>query len=201
MLFTVKDDLRIIKKLKLTPRQLIFLKILMPDPRLPTEGERRREVFARSLEYQELSPLSADELADLISRDMIVDLNKPGAAVYYDSFDINDKFKRHFALKIIGTKAEELVEAYPTKLRLDGSLDSFNARNAGPEEIAEDYLKAIKDDDKVHDRILDSIKWATDNNVLSIGLKKFVTTRHWHYIEELRKRSGSSKDYSDVRIG
>jgi len=196
MIFSVKDDLRLIRELKLTPKQLMFIKMLIPNPTV-SEGNARRESYALSLEFQDLCPLTADELLDLISRDIILDLNDGKGPIYYDCYEINHKYMKLFSLKVTG-KASQLVDAYP--FDIDNGTLQFKSKDAGPEEIAEMYLKAIHNNDEEHERVMDDLEWAKKNNALSTGIKKFVATKYWLHIRELRKKKPNA-DLSHVRIG
>lgn len=196
MLYTVKEDLELCKEFKITPRQLMFIKMLVKDPSME-DGEWRKLSYAMSNEFQDKVGLSAHELADLIARDIIIDYNTIGSKIFYDCYEINPKFSHKFMLKV-RPMASELEDAYPSFLLINGQ--KYIARNASAEEIAPMYLKAIEKNPEEHKRVIDDLKWAVENNVLSIGLRKFVDTKFWKAIRELRENGDNAKHTSDVRI-
>lgn len=197
MLFTVKEDLTLMRELKLSPKQLILIKMLVRNPSMD-EREWKLSSYAMSNEFQKLSPLSADELADLMSRDIIIDLNTSSDKMYYDCYEIGRKYQHKFTLAVVGMPSE-LADAYPREGTI-GDGRKFNARDAGANEIAMEYMKAIDKDEKNHAQVMDDLKWAKDNEKIGVGLKKFVNTKYWLYIRELRKRV-NPKLVSNVRIG
>jgi len=196
MLFTVKQDLELCKEFKVNPRQLMFIKMLVKNPSME-ESAWRRHSYAMSLEFQDVIGLSADELSDLISRNIIVDHNTIGSKVYYDCFEIDPKFTHKFSLKVYPMPAQ-LEEAYPYYTIIENRR--YTIRNASAQEISENYLRGINNDEKEHERILDDIKWAVENKALNIGLKKFVDIKYWNAIRELRKSNDLSRIQSDVTI-
>lgn len=195
MLYTVKEDLELCKEFKISPRQLMFVKMLVKDPGIE-DKEWKKKSYAMSLEFQDRIKMSADELSDLIARDIIVDYNTVGSPIYYDCYEINEKFNHKFALKVY-PMSSQLFDIYPKF----GVIDSqrYSLRNASPEEIAPSYMKAIGKNPEEHDRIIDDVKWAVEKDCLKIGLKKFVDTKHWEAIRELRK-TNTTNFVSDVKI-
>lgn len=196
MLFTVKQDLELCKEFKFTPRQLMFVKMLVRDPAME-ESAWRRHSYAMSLEYQDRIGMSADELSDLISRDIIKDLNPIGSKIYYDCFEINEDLLYKFSLKVYPMPAQ-LEDAYPYHVFIGNNR--YTIKNASAQEIGENYLRAINNNEEEHKRILDDVKWAVENKCLNIGLRKFVDIKYWFAIRELRKSNDLSKIQSDVTI-
>lgn len=196
MLFTVKEDLILLRELKLTVNQLMFIKMLVRDF---SQDERtwRRSSYAMSLEFQTLCPLSAEELGSLIERDIVIDLNDGKGKIYYDCFEINPKYQRKFALKITGMPSD-LASAYPYEI--DTGTFKFLGKDASAEEIGIDYLKAINKSEEEHERVMDDLRWAIEYNKLECGLKKFVKIRYWLHIRDLRTRI-NPKPISDVQLG
>jgi hypothetical protein len=197
MLYTVKEDLDLVRDLKVTPRQLMFIKMLVKDHTVASD-EWRRLSYAMSLEFQDLTPLSTEELIDLIARDIVIDLNKIGGPIFYDCYEINPKFLRKFTLKVTGLPTH-LCDTYPRFFEMNGS--KFNAQDAGAEEIARTYLNHINKDEEEHERIIDDIEWAKENEFIKMGIKKFVNTRNWLSIRELRGNAISVKRVDNGRIG
>lgn len=184
MLFTVEDDLEIMRNMKLTTRQLMFVKMLVPDDSLP-ESEARRKIYRMALEFQDMCPLSGEELMDMVSREVIFDLNSVGSVVTYDSYEISPQYLHKFKLKVVGMPTQ-LFNTYPNFFQ--GGDVTYNAKDAGPEEIAPIYLRSIVKDEEEHRKILADVQWAKENRQIRTGIKKFVATRGWEGIRELRKK-------------
>lgn len=197
MLFDAKKDLEILAKLKLTTRQLMFIKILIPDRSL-NDVEQRRSVYAMALKYQDLCPLSHDEMADLMSREVVINHNKIGADQYYDNYEINPKYMKYFSLKVIGYPSA-LIDEYPKWVSFSDGR-KFNGIDASAVDIAKEYISAINDDEEEHNKVVEDVKWAIKNDEINCGILKFVKTKRWLAIRELRENL-SSKTFTDVKIG
>jgi hypothetical protein len=192
MLFTVEDDLRLLKELKLTANQLLFVKMLAPDPTFDG-ADWKKQSYKMALEFQNTTKgLTPNELADLIARDVIIDLNDNGKS-FYDYYELSPKFLRYFSLKVYPMPTQ-LMDAYPTRFKgSDGRF--FLGITASAEEIAKDYLRFINNDVEEHGRVLDDIAWGIKNDAIKLGLKKFVLTKYWLVIREVRlKKQNISND-------
>ena len=196
MLFTVKEDLALIRELKINVNQLMFVKMLVRDFS-KSEREWAKESYAMSLEFQHLCPLSAEELMDLLQRDIIINLNDNKGKILYSDFEINPKYQRKFVLKVTGMPTE-LCDAYPYEI--DNNQFKFFARNISAEDVAKTYLKAINNNREEHEEILKDIKWAVENRALPVGLKAFVESKYWIHIRMLRIKS-PAKSLGDVELG
>lgn len=194
MLFTIKDDINICSNLNLTPTQLMFIKMLIPDIAYD-EDKRRKESYSLSLKYQsELGGLSAVELSDLVSRDIIINHNDFGK-FFLEYFEINPKFLNLFTLQVYPMPAE-LHDKYPNFFNVGGK--NYVAKSVSPGEIAEDYLKAINNDPEEHKRVLEDVEWAKVNNGIVLGIKKFVVAKFWLAIREQRRKGGTVRDVKIV---
>ena len=177
MLFTVKQDLELLRTLNLTTRQLMFVKMIIPDDSIEESVWKRRS-YAMALEFQDLCPMEHEELIDLITRDIVVDYNDLGQRITYDNYEVNPKYLAKFKISVIG-KPSQLFNTYPNFF--DNGTVRYNAKDAGPEEFAPMYLKAIEDDDEE-------------------GIKKFVSTRGWNGIRELRLKE-KKVTFNDSSLG
>lgn len=196
MLYTVREDLNLCVDLKLTPRQLMFIKMLVKDPSMD-EGQWRKASYAMALQFQqEVGGLTDKELDDLIDRKIILDYNSPGDH-YYDSYEIEPKFAHKFTLKVYPL-VSQLCDEYPYIIKIEGG--EFVGRNVTEAEISVEYMRAINKNPEEHSRVLDDLRWAKKNNALAMGLKKFVGTKYWNAIREIRKEREQKKGGTDVRI-
>lgn len=195
MLHTIEDDVELCKEFKLTPAQLMFVKMLVRDPTYDDlEWKRIRRRLAS--DYQKyVGGLTPGELADLISRDIILDDNDMGETVlaYYE---INPKFSNKFTLKVY-PMASELQDRYPARFR-GSNGEWYIGVTVSAEEIAKDYLRAINNDPEEHKRVMEDLEWAKKNNAIIVGLKKFVLSKYWKVIRETRSKN--SNHSTDVTI-
>lgn len=195
MLHTIEEDIALCKEFKLTAAQLFFLKMLVKDPAYD-EAEWRKKSRHLRAEYQRiLGGLSAEELADLVSREIIIDDNDIGQTVL-SFYEINPTFASRFELKVYPMPME-LLDRYPARFRgSDGRW--YIGITSSAQEIAMDYLRAINNDPEEHKLVMEDLEWAKKNNGIVVGLKKFVLTRYWRVIREARKKNSTQS--SDVQI-
>ena len=195
MLFNVDEDLKLCHELKLTPKQLMFVKILFRDPGLDDKDWRLKS-YEMSLRLQDVAPLTGKELQDMIDRDIIIDLNDNSGKVYYDSFEINPKYKKKFAMEIVSW-VSELFDVYPRFFYMEGRR--FNAITTSEDEISKFYLKSINKNRELHEEIVSLVKDAERNNAITMGIEKFIKTKHWLSLRVLKQESKSITN--DSKLG
>lgn len=195
MLFNIEEDLNLCQELKLTARQLMFIKILYRDPKLDKK-EWRLKSYEMSLRFQDLSPLTTDELNDMVERDIIIDLNTGNGKIYYDSFEINPRYKKKFSMNIVSW-VSELFDVYPKFFYMEGRR--FNAITTSEDDIAECYLKAIGKRRDVHEEVILLIKEAADDSAITMGIEKFIKTKHWLSLRVLKQES--KRITNDSKLG
>ena len=195
MLHTVEDDIALCREFKLTPAQLMFVKMLVPDPTYD-DSEWKKKSYKMAIEYQKATKgLKPEEIADLISRDIIIDHNDYGKCEY-DYYEINPKFRKHFHLKVY-PMPRELFDSYPIEIQShDGR--KFVGRTCSEYEMAKDYLRAINNDPEEHKQVMADLMWGKENKKILVGLKKFVTTRYWLLLRD--KRNTQQSNTSNVTI-
>ena len=197
MLYTVEKDLELCEKFKLKANQLFFLKILVGDPSLGEE-ENKQRLRKQAIKFQTVfkgATISANDLADLLNRGIIIDNNLTGTFLY-DDLELSGEWYEKLKLSI-NPFANQLFEAYPYEIVVE--TKKFIGRNTSPEKIALKYNKAIKEDVVKHKEVLSLIKWGIENNLLNIGLDKFVDVKYWTLLAEKRKL-GSNITRSNVTI-
>lgn len=194
MLFTIKQDLELCKKFKLNPRQLMFMKILVPNRTL-SQKEASLESYAMSHQFEQEIKFNYEEITDLVGRGFVLDFSN-GKPATLDHYEIHPNFVNHFQLAIYGMP-QELFDAYP-KFFIGKEGQKFIGRSAGPEEIAVSYIKGIGNKEEEHRKVLEDVAWAVKNNAINVGLDKFVKTRYWEAIREIRTKTRPARE---VKLG
>ena len=198
MVHTVREDLDLCVEFKITPKQLMFIKMLIPDLSLQ-QPERRKSSWKMAFEFQDkLGGLSAEEIADLVGKDMIIDSNERGQT-QHDYYEINPAYQHRFTVKAEGGMPGELFKVYPAFFK-DGQGKEYIAKNCGVHDIALPYIKAIGKDKELHEQIISDVKWAVSSNAIPMGLRKFVDTHYWEALHQIRIRSTHKVNNSDVTI-
>jgi len=197
MLYTVEDDIELCNKFELSPSQLMFVKTLVPDLSYEDEKTRRIKAHELCMRYEKvikgITPLA---LADLISREIIIDYNTIGQ-MKHEYYEINKSFSKHFELAIYPMPAQ-LFDAYPGFIFINGQR--YTGRNVSQEEIAKEYLRAIKNNEDEHQEVLKDLEWAKEKEAIKMGLKKFVLSRFWIELRELRLKNNDNQEHNDIKI-
>lgn len=182
--YTLKNDLEILKSLDINSTQLLILKLL-------SEAEEDRTVLYKlSKEMAELKLFNWNYVADLISRDIILDHNssdfsKP-SPMYFDYMEINPKYLKKFTT--LTHKAKEVIKLYPRLIEINGK--NFNLVNVGYVDLAEMYKENLEFTGFEHEEVLELIKWGKENKQINVGLEKFTKTQYWVLLKELKESSG-----------
>ena len=198
MLYTIKEDLELCERFKLSPKQLMFLKIMIGDPS-KIEGEQAKEIRKLAVKFQTVFKkcnITPDELSDLISRDILEDYNKPGET-FFDMYELSGLWRNKLRLAVY-PMPQELFDTYPLTITVQGKL--FNGRNASPEDFAMTYLSAIGKDGDEHKKVLEDVEWATTHQLLTVGLEKFVKTRYWDHIRMIREKDSQRGGFNNVTV-
>ena len=195
MLHSVKDDLNLCRDLNVTPKQLMFVKMLYKNPSM-SERDWQLQSDAMTMEFQDVCPFDEKELNDLIERKIITDLNTPNARTFYDCFEINPKFQKLFSLKVVPW-VSQIVDSYPRFFHMEGKR--FNAVTVSAEEIAEVYIRAIDNKQEMHEEVLRVLEWAKENEMIKMGVEKFIKTKHWLSLKLLNNES--KRNVNDAKLG
>ena len=193
------------QKLNLTPWQLVFVKILV--------DENPRTVYANNLRFQdiifntyktghkyakeigntklartyaklnnEMRDIVIEQIDDLIEREIIVDHNPKGEKKH-ENYEINPRYVPKFSIAVMGMPSQ-LHDAYPHHF----GEKKFPAKSCSEQEIAVDYLRNIGNSEEEHLRVLEDVRWAKENNQITMGLVKFVQSKNWMAIREQREK-------------
>ena len=171
---------------------------MIGDPR-KTEGDQVIESKKLLLQFQSVFSkklITADELADLISRDIIIDYNNDGE-VYFDRYELSGKWRNKLRLAVYPMPAE-LWDKYPISITVQNK--SCSAKNASEVDIAQPYLRAINKDPEEHQKVLKDLEWAVDNNESNLGLKKFVESKYWLHIRAIRDNKIDKSAFNNINI-
>lgn len=92
---------------------------------------------------------------------------------------------------------DQLLEIYPSKTMIDGRMARLNTIS-NYQQLSNQYAKFVKTK-KLHRRVLRLVEWASKNNMLTVGIEKFVNSRLWEQLEEdYRETIVSDSNDSDL---
>lgn len=93
---------------------------------------------------------------------------------------------------------DELFQHYPSHIPVDGK--QMSGRSGDYDQMSLKYAELLKKSPKLHAHILELVDWAVANNLITMGLNKFLHSREWLGLEELRAKGfqGGTYDNADV---
>jgi len=176
---------------QITSRQFLLLWCLFNDP-LYKHYVKERGKTKKLLVYGDSNSLAALRLADNITmedinvlkeKELIIDLNQ-GKTFYFDQLFLTQKFCDKFFIS--RDAFEELWEEYPTTILIQDKV--IPARSGDYDVLKEKYLSTIGKDKSLHESILRTLVKAKELGIISIGIEKFILSRHWDTFNDMMGR-------------
>lgn len=102
------------------------------------------------------------------------------------------------------TRWDEFVQAYPSR------VPNFNNPN-GPDinlqtvaepgawEALENFYRKIVRTKVLHDQIIDLIRWAERHGYINMNISKFVASKHWEVLMEMRREKNEPSMRLDLK--
>ena len=176
----------VLSELNLTANQFLLCHLLYDDFLEDTKGTRNKKAISALFKYaaEKHRAWKTEELDDLIEKGFLVNRNPPNKKDP-DLLEVTEKFIN----LVYGTKRRfyEIWEIYPKIIPSFGTAgDYIKLKVCDPEELEEIYNKVVKTN-KLHDHVMDILKWAIRNNQINVSIVNFVRSRHWETLEELQK--------------
>lgn len=169
-------------------------------PNDPSEGRAIANLYRYAENCRGWTPT---EIANLEKKGLIVNKNpyKDGRRLSQpDMMQVTDLFcDSIFAPE---TRWDEFVQAYPV------SVPNFHdprkpeiplqmVQSPGDWEALEDFYSKVVKTKVLHDMVVDLVKWGTKEGYINMNISKFVSSKHWNVLKELRQRKGSTSDKFD----
>lgn len=131
--------------------------------------------------YNERGAFDRDELRDLEDRGYVVNMNK-GSDTFADMYVVTDKFKD-------GIYAEELVlwqeilSTYPQWIFIEGKR--LPAQSTDLDLLRVIYFTKIGKSLKKHKEIVDLLIYASDHDLINMGIEKWIKGEQWKSIRQI----------------
>ena len=141
----------------------------------------------------ERGPFSRKELKDLETRGYIINKNV-GEDTYADMYELTPKFTK----EIFGEQSlmwEELINTYPQFIFIDGKR--IPAQSTDLDELKNIYFNKIGHSVKTHKKIVDLLIYASDHDLVNMGIEKWVKGEQWKAIEHLINEKPSKDALSE----
>lgn len=144
---------------------------------------------------------SEGSIKKLLDKNFIFSMNKYNASKnrddhYPDFYLPTTTFKEIIAFEL-EEAFEEVLALYPPFINIDGK--NIPAKSCDIEALSTIYCRMIKDNIKTHEEVLDLLKYAVDNSMISMGIEKWVKSRQWETIRQAKVNNIEKFDFtSDI---
>lgn len=196
----LKEEINIYINSGLTPTELFVLRLLF----LAIDGEKQY-----LLNY--LSNLSnGKELFRQVLESLVVKkvinstfrIPQEGESLNYKNIPFNKNFIKMY-IRESNELGKEFFDAYPPFININGKLCSIkNFTKAGLfsfEDFCVFYSKQIKLASVTHERVMEALLFASENNLINYTIIEFIASKKWEEIEYIRN-SGNINGYNNSEL-
>jgi len=183
---------------EITTKQLVYCLLLHHDKKYGRKQGTAKIVRPLSQLYKyytNIEQFTRSELQDLIDKGLLI---KNGEKFKPDQLEVTDRFvKDWYGDKY---KFEGLEEVYPKW------VPNFN-NPSGPDvnlmmisdrqKLMQTYNSLVKTY-KMHNRVLAVVQWAKERDLIKVGIEKFVHSKHWEDLIELRDKDEQMTNYTNI---
>lgn len=125
-----------------------------------------------------------------------------GESLNYKNIPFNKNFIKMY-IRESNEIGKELFEEYPPFINIGGklcSIKNFTKANLFSfEDFCLYYAKAIKNAGVTHERVMESLRFAKEHNLINYTILEFIASRKWNEIEYIRS-SGDVNGYNNTEL-
>lgn len=195
---TLEEEISILDKYGLTPNELLVLRVL-----LLFQDDQEEELLQRLLVTLKRVDIQLREvLIELQRKEIILKSYKiPKQGEVFDplTIPVNKNFIKNL-YKSSFELGKELFEVYPQFGTINGNIVPLRGVSKKFDSLEQAYFKygkSIGFNPERHDRVIELVQWAKENNILCCSLASFIVNNGWHDLEALKEGRG---DMAGVNI-
>lgn len=144
------------------------------------------EEYKQMFPTEDGSSIGTHSFNDLLTRGFIERTGETNTAI---SYRLTDKFIHIFIDKF--ECSEQLWKAYPSFIIREGKR--YTLKLTDEDELRELYAKKINYSREEHDRVMEDLKYAVENNLIVGTIRNFVLSRQWNSIREERLNTNAEE--------
>jgi hypothetical protein len=176
--------LNIMTKYTLNAEEWLFIELLF----LATEDEPHPQYMYKYFTECAKKSLPKETLQSLKDKNILAKsykIPKEGEDFDLEAIEWNNTFIKYY-FKESQEAGMELWELYPDFLQINGGDKLLPAKNItrggflSLEAFFFEYGKGIKNDPILHKKVLESLKWAIENQLIGYMIPEYVITRKWN---------------------
>ena len=196
----LKEEMNIYIKSGLTPTELLVMRLLFLA--IVGDSEPLRNYLSN---INNGKTLFINVLQSLKDKKVILSSFKvpcEGETLNFSNIPFNKNFTKMF-IRESNELGKELFDLYPPFLMINGKNYSLkNFTKAGLysfEDFCNFYAKAIKNSGTTHERIIQALEFAKENELIAYSIIEFISSRKWIEIEYIRD-SGEVNNYKNSEL-
>ncbi len=137
--------------------------------------------------FNERDGFNVDELRDLEDRGFVINMNKDND-LFADMYVVTDKFTSG----IYGEDFhiwQEFIDLYPQFIFIDQKR--IPAQSTDLDKLRQIYISKISRNINKHKKIMASLRYAVDHDLINMGIQKWVTSEQWKAVELIQNEKSS----------
>jgi hypothetical protein len=195
-----EEEISIMIHYDISPNELFILRLLM----LAKDGDT--SLIKRYITNVPSGKKILIDCLDTLKNKKIIsssfNLPEEGETLSLTTVPINKNFIKTF-IRETNQIGKEFFDAYPPFIYINGKMTPIrNFAKAGLytfDEFCLFYAKTIKDSAVTHERILEDLQFAKENNLISFSILEFLASHKWEEIEYIRN-SGEINGYNNTEL-
>lgn len=189
---TIEEDLQILQAYDITAEELFLIKLLF----LAQEDNGRQEYIINYFLKCKHTAIPLDSLIKFGEKNILIEETIPqkGDKFIADNIKFTKKFLKDWFV-YAHNAGKELMEVYPNYLKTySGELlpaKNITKTYGSLEAMYATYCKAIRHSKIIHEKVLNLLVWAKENNLIKYGIAEFVASRKWEVLIEDQNMTNS----------
>lgn len=134
-------------------------------------------------------------LFDSLKEKNVIKKNYNPSTYNPDEIEFNQNFIKSY-FKLTGELGKELWSAYPDNLYINGkvvSLKNISKKFLTLDEAWFFYASSIGHSIEKHNKVLELLKWAVNEDLIHISIIEFISSRHWEMLERMKEKGIEGK--------
>lgn len=178
--------LNIMADYNLTADELLLVYLTFISRSENGNSEYNRIYFERW--YEQGGNKRLKELFDSLKEKGVIIKNYNPSEYDPNEIEFNKNFIKSY-FKLSGELGQELWKHYPANMFLNGkvvSLKNFTKSFITLDELYFHYAKTIGHNLQKHQEVIEILDWAKKNDLVTIGIVEFISSRKWEEYQQLR---------------
>lgn len=197
---SINEEIAIYINSGLTPSELFILRLLF----LAIDGDAKPLInyLSNVTNGKQLFRAVLESFKQKKVINSTFEIPKEGQSLNFKNIPINKNFIKMY-IRESNEIGKEFFDAYPPFITINGKMCSIKNFTKGNLFSLEDfclyYSKAIKNSGITHEKVMELLEYAKENNIISYSILEFIASSKWKEIEYIRD-SGNINNYKNSEL-